>query len=170
MRRIITIFILILISFLLQSALFSFCNLRGTAPNLLLIITMSFGIMRGRREGMLTGFFSGFLYDIFFSGFIGPYMLLYMLIGYFNGSFHKDYLMEDILLPVFIITGDELVFCFAEYVTRHLLRNRTDLGFYFGHVFLPRILFTLIATILIYRVYVIINKALKKKVKANETA
>ena len=101
MRRVLTIFVLILISFLLQSALFSFQNITGYAPNLMLILTMSFGIMRGRREGLLTGFVCGFLYDVFFgNGLIGPYMLIFMFIGYFNGSFHKDFLMEDILLPL----------------------------------------------------------------------
>ncbi len=168
MRRIITIFFLIIISFLLQSALFSLCNLQGTAPNLLLILTMSFGIMRGRREGMLTGFFCGFLYDVFFSSLIGPYMFLFMIIGYLNGSFHKDFLMEDVMLPVFIITVDEFVFCFVEYVTGFLLRNRTNIGFYFVHVFLPHILYTIVATIIVYRIYVVINKLLKKKVKENE--
>ena len=103
MRRIITIFFLIIISFFLQSAIFSFYNVKGMAPNLMLILTMSFGIMRGRREGMLTGFFCGFLYDVFSVDLIGPYMLLFMIIGYLNGSFHKDFLMEDIMLPVFII-------------------------------------------------------------------
>ncbi len=168
MRRIITIFLLIIVSFLLQSALFSFCNLQGVAPNLLLILTMSFGIMRGRREGMLTGFFCGFLYDVFFSGLIGPYMFLFMILGYFNGSFHKDFLMEDVMLPVFIIAVDETIFCFVEYVSGFLLRNRTDIVFYFIHVFVPHILYTVVATVIVYRIYVVINKFLKKKVKENE--
>ena len=112
MRRVLIIFFLIIISFLLQSVLFSFQNISGTVPNLLLILTMSFGIMRGRREGLLTGFVCGFLYDIFFSSLIGPYMFLFMIIGYLNGSFHKEFLMEDVMMPVFIITVDEFVFCF----------------------------------------------------------
>lgn len=73
MRRSFVILLLIIISFLLQSVIFSYHNVRGIAPNLLLIVTMSFGIMRGRREGLLTGFVSGFLYDIFFGTLLGPY-------------------------------------------------------------------------------------------------
>ena len=165
MRLVIAIFIFIIISFLLQSAAFSLCNVQGQAPNLLLILTMSFGIMRGRKEGLLTGFFCGFLYDIFFSHLLGPYMLLFMLIGYSNGFFHKDFLMEDIMLPVFIITGDELIFCFVEYVAGFLLRNRTNLLFFFKNVFLPNILYTIIATVIVYRIYVLVNKSLKKKVE-----
>ncbi len=168
MRRIISIFILIILSFLLQSVLFSFQNVRGIAPNLLLILTMSFGIMRGRREGMLTGFFCGFLYDIFFGTLIGPYMFLFMIIGYLNGAFHKEFLMEDVMMPVIIIIVDELFFNFVIYIATFLLRNRTNLFFYLTHVMLPQMLFTVLATIIIYRFYVWINKYLKKKVEENE--
>ncbi|MBR6403227.1 MAG: rod shape-determining protein MreD [Eubacterium sp.] len=169
MRRIITIFILAILSFLIQSAIFSYHNVMGSAPNLLLILTMSFGIMRGRREGLLVGVLSGFLYDIFFGSFIGPYMLLFMIIGYLNGAFHKDFLMEDIMLPVFIIAFDELVFNLVVYIASFLLRNRTDLGFYFIHVFLPQVFYTIVATVVVYRFNVWLNKFLKKKVKENAT-
>ena len=170
MRRILTIFFLITISFLLQSTVLSIYSINGMAPNLMLVLTMSFGIMRGRREGMITGLFCGFLYDVFYGSLLGPYMLLFLVIGYLNGSFHKDFLMEDIMLPVFIIIADDFIFCFVQYVFYFLLRNRTNLLFYIVNVFLPQILFTVIATIIIYRLYVVINKALKKKVKENETA
>ena len=170
MRRVITILLLILISFLLQSVVFSYENVSGFSPNLMLILTMSFGIMRGRREGLLTGFVCGFLYDIFFGTLIGPYMFLFMIIGYSNGAFHKEYLMEDVMMPVFIIVIDEIVFNTVVYVLAFLLRNRTSLMFYIIHVFLPQIVLTVIATVIIYRFYVWINKYLKKKVGENEIA
>ncbi len=170
MRRVITILLLILISFLLQSVVFSYENVSGFSPNLMLILTMSFGIMRGRREGLLTGFVCGFLYDIFFGTLIGPYMFLFMIIGYSNGAFHKEYLMEDVMMPVFIIFMDEIVFNTAVYVLSFLLRNRTGIMFYIIHIFLPQIVLTIIATVIIYRFYVWINKYLKKKVGENEIA
>ena len=164
MRRVFTIFILILISFLLQSVLFSYMNTRGFAPNLMLILTMSFAVMRGRREGLLTGFLCGFLYDVFFGTLIGPSMFLFMIIGYLNGAFHRDFLMEDIMMPVIIITADELIFNLAQYIFSFLLRNRTNLPYYFIHVFLPQLIMTVVATIIIYRLFVFINKYLKKRV------
>ena len=133
MRRVIVISLLIVLSFLIQSTIFSYHDLTGIAPNLMLILTMSFGLMRGRREGLLTGFFCGFLYDLAFSSILGPYMLLYMFIGYMNGAFHKDFIMEDIFMPVVIISIDEFIFNFFTFVTAFLFRNRTDLSFYFIH-------------------------------------
>ncbi len=92
-------------------------------------------------------------------------MLLYMVIGYVNGFFHKDYLMEDLMMPVFIIAIDEFVFNFFVYICTFIIRNRTDIHFYFNKVFLPQIFFTVLATVLIYRILVNINKKLKKKQK-----
>ena len=168
MRRVIVIALLIILSFLIQSTIFSYHDLTGIAPNLMLILTMSFGLMRGRREGLLTGFFCGFLYDLAYGSILGPYMLLYMIIGYLNGAFHKDFIMEDIFMPVVIIAIDEFIFNFFTYITTFLFRNRTDLGFYFIHIFLPRIFYTILATVILYRIYVWINKSLKKKVSDSE--
>ena len=65
LKRIITLAILIVINFVLQSTVFGFHSLSVITPNLLLILTMSFGLMRGRKEGLLVGACSGLLVDIF---------------------------------------------------------------------------------------------------------
>ena len=66
MRRVLALGVLIIINFSLQSTVFGFHDINSITPNLLLILTMSFGLMRGRKEGMLVGFFSGFFIDVFF--------------------------------------------------------------------------------------------------------
>ena len=116
MKRVFTLGILIIICFVLQTALFPYIEIAGTAPDLMLILTVSFGLMRGRKEGMLVGFFCGFLYDLYFGYAIGPFMILYMILGYCNGFFHRLYLVEDVLLPMLIILIDDLFFNFATYI------------------------------------------------------
>ena len=163
MRRIITISCLLILSFLLQTTVFSLHDLTGTAPNLTLILTMSFGIMRGRREGMLTGFFSGLLYDLFFGSYLGIYAFIYMTIGYLNGRFHQKYLMEDISLPVFIIIVDQLVLDLIIYIGNFLLRNRVNLGYFFVHKMMPQVLYDVLITVIVYRIYLRINRRLRRK-------
>lgn len=163
MRRVITLFFLIIITFLIQTTLFSFHDTTGIAPNILLIMTMSFGILRGRREGLLIGFFSGLLFDLFYNELLGPYALIFMLIGYVNGFFHKTFLMEDVLLPVLIVSVDQFVLDFFIYLASFLLRYRTEFTYYFKHIILPQMLYTAVFTVIIYRGYVLINRYLKKK-------
>ena len=163
MRRILTLTILILLCLTLQTTLFPFHDLFGNEPNLLLVLTMSFGIMRGRKEGMLTGFFSGLFYDILYGAYLGPYAFLYMVIGYLNGKFHRKFLMEDISLPVLIIALDQFIFDLAVFIIAFLLRNRTQLGFFFLHRMLPHMLYDILITVLVYRILLSINRFLRRK-------
>ena len=163
MRRLVTLTILIIISFLLQTTILSFHDASGFSPNLLMIITMSFGIMRGRREGMLVGFACGFLMDVFFNTLMGPYMLLYMTIGYINGFFHKNFVLENAMLPVLVITVDEIIYNIFIYIFSYLLRNRTEFLYFFVHVILPDTVYTIIVAAIIYRFYIFVNRVLKKK-------
>jgi rod shape-determining protein MreD len=123
---------------------------------------MSFGIMRGRREGMLVGFFSGLLVDVFFNTLIGPYMLLYMVIGYVNGFFHQNFMLEDVLFPLIVVIVDDYVFNTCVYVFAYMLKNRLEYGSYFVKIILPEMLATALLTIIIYKLYVYINRRLKE--------
>lgn len=168
MKRVITLGILIILCFLLQTALFPYIEIAGTSPDLMLILTVSFGLMRGRQEGMLVGFFCGFLYDIYYGYAIGPFMILYMILGYCNGFFHRLYLVEDVLLPMLIIIIDDIVFNFATYVIFFLMRNRLDFSEYLKNIILPETIYTALITLIIFKFFVFINKTLKKLEKAKE--
>ena len=49
MRRKIVLAVLILVTFLLQTTVFQFLSIASVAPNLLLILTASFGLLRGKK-------------------------------------------------------------------------------------------------------------------------
>ncbi len=162
MKRCITIGIIIVVCFLLQSTIFHYMELAGVVPNLMLIVTMSFGLMRGRREGMLVGFFSGLLIDIFFGSVLGPYAFIYMTMGYANGFFHRIYYVEDVLLPMLMITLNDFIYNVIIYLIYFLLRNRLDFGEYLLTVILPEMIYTIIITLFFYKLLVRINLRLKK--------
>ncbi len=161
MKRSITIGFIIIICFILQSTLFQYLALAGIVPNLLLIVTMSFGLMRGRREGMLVGFFSGLLIDVFFGQVLGPYAFIYMTMGYINGFFHRIYYVEDVLLPMITIAVNDFIFNVIIYIIFFLLRNRLNFGEYLIDIILPEMLYTMIVTLFFYKLLVRINKRLK---------
>lgn len=168
MKRVITLGLLIIFNFTLQSTVFGFHSLGNVTPNLLLILTMSFGLMRGRKEGLLVGFTCGFLVDAFFSSIMGSYMLLYMFIGYLNGYFHKNYMIEDVMLPLIIIAIDDYIFNSVIYVFNFLLNNKLNYTDYLLRVIFPEMLSTALLTVLIYKVYVFINKKIKATSKGKD--
>ncbi len=103
MKRFIVTAFFIFICFLLQCTVFRALAFGGIVPNLLIVLTASFGFMRGEKNGLLIGFFSGLLVDIFFGSVIGFYALIYMYIGYANGKFSAIFYPEDIKLPITLI-------------------------------------------------------------------
>ena len=168
MKRSITIGIIIVVCFLLQSTVFHFLELAGVVPNLLLIFTMSFGLMRGRREGLLVGFFSGLLIDIFFGSILGPYAFIYMTLGYGNGFFHRIYYVEDVLLPMTMITLNDLIYNVIVYIVFFLMRNRLDFPTYFMDVVLPEMIYTILITLFFYKILARINLRLKRVKEAEQ--
>ena len=71
MKRKITVILIVIICFLLQTTLFQTLSIASISPNLLIIVTASFGFMRGKKEGLLTGFLGGLFIDVFYGGTLG---------------------------------------------------------------------------------------------------
>lgn len=161
MIRVIVLGFLILISFLLQTSVFNLIPLAGVVPNVLLVLTMSFGMMRGRREGMLVGFFGGLLIDIFYGFAIGPYALIYMYFGYMNGLFHRFYYVENVLLPLIMIAANDFLYGTIVYVIFFLMRNRLQYVFYLQNIIVPEMIYTMLVTLVLYRLLMHINRGLK---------
>lgn len=157
MRRKITMAALILISILLQSTICQMISVASIKPNLLIILTVSFGLMRGRKEGMITGFFCGLLTDIFFESIIGFNALIYLLVGYFGGYFYRIFYDDDIKTPLFLISVSDLAYGIIQYGFMFLLRGRIQFFYYLQRVILPEMLYTLILTIVCYRLFYRIN-------------
>ena len=63
MKRFIISVILIILCFLLQTTFFQGLDFGGIVPNLMIVLTASFGFMRGEKTGLLYGFFCGLLVE-----------------------------------------------------------------------------------------------------------
>lgn len=161
MKRKIITFIIIVVCFLLQSTVFPSMAFASVTPNLLIIVTSSFGFMRGKKEGMAVGFISGLFVDVFWGTSIGISMLLFTVIGYINGEFQRLFYDDDIKLPIGLIGASELiygvVFCFCSYV----LKGDFSFGSYLLHIILPELVYTILATLILYQIILHINKKLE---------
>lgn len=151
MKRFISLFLIIIVSFLLQTTVFHEIALADTVPNLLLIITVSIGFMRGRTEAMLYGLFCGLLVDSMYSDVLGIYALLYMIIGYLNGYAHKIYYKDDYTIPIVLVGVSDFVLNIFYYILAVLLRNRTDFFYYVRRIMLPEAVYTIFVSIFLYK-------------------
>lgn len=165
MKRVIVDIVFVLICFVLQSTVFKAWAMADISPNLLVVIVSSIGFMRGKNEGMLIGFFSGLLIDICYGDLLGFYALIYMYIGYVNGFFQAIFYEEDIKLPMCLITISDLIYGIIIYFFLFALRNRTDFFYYFWNIIVPEVVYTVVVTIVLYRVILVVNRRLEASEK-----
>lgn len=163
MKRKIVIALMILICFLLQSTLFNTFSIGSISPNLMIILTSSFGFMGGKKEGMAVGFFCGLLEDIFYGRLLGMHALIYMYIGYANGYFNRIFYGDDIKLPISLISVSELVYGLGTYVIMFLMRSRFAFPYYLRRIILPELVYTIIVTLVLYRIIFSVNRKLEIK-------
>ena len=164
MRKVV-VTIFIFVCFILQCSVFTNLSFAGIIPNLMIILTSSFGFMRGEKEGLIIGFFSGLLSDIFFGEFLGFYALVLMYIGYINGKFSRIFYPEDIKLPIALIVISDLSYGILCYILLFLLRGRFNFPYYFTGVILPEALYTIVVTIFLYPVILKVNEKLEAREK-----
>lgn len=168
MKRFIVTAFFIFICFLLQCTVFRALAFGGIVPNLLIVLTASFGFMRGEKTGLLIGFFSGLLVDIFFGSVIGFYALIYMYIGYMNGKFSAIFYPEDIKLPITLILCSDFFYGLICYIILFLLRGKFDFSYYLVHIIFPEMVYTVVVTLFLYPVILRVNHSLEQQEKRGE--
>lgn len=163
MLRKFVVMLFVVFSFILQCSVFSHIAFAGIIPNMMIILTASFGFMRGEKEGLVIGFFCGLLNDIFFGNFLGFYALVLMYIGYLNGKFSRIFYPEDIKLPMALIVTSDLSYGMICYILLFMLRGRFQFGYYFSHVILPEVLYTVVVTLFLYPFVLKVNEKLEAR-------
>ena len=154
MKKIIVSISLIIIAYLLQTTLIPSIALANVCPNLLLVVVAYIGYINGRTYGLFMGLIVGLLYDFQFASIIGLYGLLYMLIGYISGICHKIYFREDYTLPIVLVAINSILYGFSIYISEFLLRSRLNFNFYFMNVILPETIYTILMSIIVYKLVV----------------
>ncbi len=169
MRRALVNLALILAAFTIQNCVFPLIPVLVSTPNLLLILTFSFGFMDGRRMGMLYGVLAGLMLDLFYSGPFGFYTLFYVYVGYVNGICTKYFYEDYVTVPLILSVANELAYNLYVYVFRFLIRGRLDFLYYFRELMVPETIFTVVTTLFLYRLLLLINRKLKDYENGRDT-
>lgn len=151
MKRYISMFILIVVCFLLQTTLFQSLQIANVIPNLLLVLVAASGFMYGRMMGMCSGILCGLLMDCLYSNVIGLGILMFVIIGYINGMANKLYFKDDMSIPLSAIVISDFIYGIMYYMFNYMLRGRLDFVSYFKGVILPEAVYTVIVGVLLYK-------------------
>ena len=149
----------------IQTSLLPMIEIASIRPNLILIVTASFGFMRGSKEGMFVGLFAGLMMDTLFGTVLGFYGLIFLIFGFLNGLFQQIYLDEDIKLPILLISATSLVYGLCIYLFHFVLRGEFAFFTYLNQIILPELIYTIAATIGLYPLILWVNRKLESDEK-----
>ena len=161
--------ILIILAFSIQTCVFPLIPFLSAYPNLMLILIFSFGFIRGSASGMTYGLVAGLLMDLSSGGSLGFYTLAFIWMGYVNGICTKYYYEDYITLPLVLSALNEVFYNFYLYVFGFLVRGRLSFGYYFINIILPETIFTVVTTLILYRLFLYISRKLEEMEKRRDT-
>ena len=153
----------VLISFILQSTVCRAIAFGNIGPNLLIIVTASFGFMLGGKPGILTGFFLGLFVDVFNGGVLGFHALLYMYIGYFNSFFKRLFFKDELKLQILLVACSDFLYGLVYYILMFLLRGKFNIGYYMMHIIFPEVVYTVVLTIALFSILTLFNRLREKR-------
>ena len=150
-KRVLFYLALIVAAFMVQNNVFAVFTLIDTVPNLLLIVTFTFGFLRGKGDGMFIGFLCGLLVDSFFGEILGFHALAYMAIGYGNGLLGQVFYTEFLNMPVALCILSDFLYNLFIYFFGFLMRGQLNFPAYLWKVILPEIVYTVLVTLVLSR-------------------
>ncbi|MBQ7678122.1 MAG: rod shape-determining protein MreD [Lachnospiraceae bacterium] len=167
MKTVLVVFGTIYFGFIIQTSIFNRIALAGITPNILLVITVAFGYLKGRKAGVVIGFVCGILLDVFIGSYFGMNALIFIYIGYLNGLVRLFYFGDDVKFPMLLIAVSDMLYGCIVFATMLLMRERYDFSFYFEHVIVPEAIYTVIVGIVVYMaIYAVIRWADKQEKRA----
>ena len=158
----IAVLIQILLLYLMQTSVFTSFALAGVVPDLLLIPVVAIAFTRGSNKGMVTGFVCGLMIDLTYSSFLGLFALMYMFIGFLTGFANKIYDENDYTSPVILVSVSELLYNLLYYVFFYFLNGKLNFGFYLYRFMIPKVIYTVLISLLLYRLFNLENIFFKR--------
>ena len=164
LRIVLLVFIIIISCFILQTSILPMILSSDITPNLMIIVTASYGFMFGDRKGMCIGLVCGLLSDIYFGPLIGFEAGVYAIIGYLSGKFQTILYVEDLAFPLSLIAVCDFVYGFLTFVFLFAMRNRLFMRAFLMQRMLPEMVYTLLAALPLYPLLrFLYNKYMRKK-------
>lgn len=107
--RTFTFLLLIAVALLLEQTVLNFLRVAGVKPDLVLLLIVFNGMLKGSREGGYWGFVAGLVQDLAGGYYIGLNALNKLLAGYAAGLVEVRVYKESLLVAAVVVWGASMV-------------------------------------------------------------
>lgn len=157
--------ILLIVMHVLESTLFQYIRIGGVGPNFMIMIIVSFALLRGSKEGALIGVGAGLLYDLSFGLHIGPTVISYMLIGFVCGKLNRNFYRENFIIP-FICTLVSSLFYSGVNIMAFVLRGELAFVYFIKSIVVPELIYTITLSLIVYQLAYSLNERIESSQKS----
>jgi rod shape-determining protein MreD len=145
-QEVLRLLVVLAAAVLLQTAVSPNLRLLGANPDFALIAVVCVALVEGAETGAVFGFLTGMLTAIALMEPFGLSAFVFVLIGYFAGRYAETADVPAGLAPIVTVFGATLVANVLFAVAQFLLAREVPLGYFFGRVLFPSLIFnTLLA-------------------------
>jgi rod shape-determining protein MreD len=142
----------VIAAFILQTTVLQNIAIMDIKPNVMLILVVCIGFIKGGTDGLYVGIISGLLHDCYYSSYIGSNLFLYSVIGYFVGSICNNFYKENILAPMITTAIASFCYDFLYYVINILLKGYTGILYFLRWIIVPSVVYNCLFSFIIYMV------------------
>lgn len=145
------LFVVLLVAF--QSTLVPLLAIGGIKPDILLVITVSAGLLCGKETGVGIGFCGGMLQDLLSGNVFGLNTITKMSVGYLAGLAERKVFKENILLPVAAMMAASFLNGLMIHIIVYLRGYAVDWSGAFVHIVLPAMMYNMVAAIPLHLIF-----------------
>lgn len=159
-KNIIILFFLFIITYILQTNIFTNLTIAGIKPNLFIIFTVLVGIYVTQKNGVAVGLIVGIIVDALNEPVIGVTAISLGIVGYMAGLFERIFSTESKITIIIMVIFGTLLGEILQYVIQ-LIINQSQLEIVqFIKILSIEALYNGLLTIIVYPIY---NKMHQKK-------
>ena len=146
----IAVFLVFILIYILQSNFFTWFNIAGVKPNLVIILVLFIGLFAGRIYGLTFGVIFGLLIDIFISKKIGVSAIMYGGIGILGGILDKNFSKDSKITIVGMVVVATFLYELFSYIINAMIFSYTWEFLNFTIKLIVEIIYNSIITIILY--------------------
>ena len=153
MRKIISVFCLILVFFIiyfLQVNFFSWFNIANVKPNLFIILVLFIGLFANKKVAAVFGFLIGIYLDILTSKQVGISSIIFAFIGYLGDFLDKTFSKESKITIILMVLGSTCAYEIILYIYNTISNKAIFDILGFNKILAIEVLFNCLMTIILY--------------------
>jgi len=155
----------VILGVVIQSTWLPALNLPGQiVPDLILIMVITYALLRGSDEGLIFGLCAGFFVDILSGGLIGVQAATKILAGYSVGLLEKTIFKDNLLLPALAVFVGTIFLELLNFIMYLAFKVNTNFFDLMVNVTFPLAFYNALLAPLIYYLFLKLERYLMERV------